>query len=203
VGDVRSAGLDKQPPLMIYLPIMQRPTFVASFVIRTPEPNPVAGIRQSVAAVDQAIPLAKSRRLDDVVSNAAALQRFQMLLLGCFALMALTLSAVGMYGVVSYSVSQKRSELGIRIALGAGRGDIRRLVIWGGLKPVISGLAAGLVLAYITGRVIASQLIAVPPLDVPVYTATIIVLLGISLAACWLPANSAARTDPLLSMRSD
>jgi predicted permease len=203
VGDVRSAGLNKEPPLMVYLPIMQRPSFVASFVIRTPERNPATAIRQTVSSVDPAIPVAKVRRLDEVISDAAALQRFQMALLGCFALMALILSAVGMYGVISYSVAQRRGEMGIRIALGAGSRAIRYLVLWGGLKPVISGLIAGLIVAYIIGRVIATLLFAVPPLDVPVYALTIVLLVAVSLAASWLPARTATRTDPMLSIRSE
>jgi predicted permease len=203
VGDVRSTGLDKQPPLMVYLPMLQRPSFGASFVIRAPEQNPGAGIRQSVAAVDATIPVAKIRPLDEVISAAAAVRRFQMTLLGCFALMALILSAIGMYGVVSYSVAQRRAELGVRIALGAGSRAILRLVLWAGLKPVISGLTAGLLAAYTVGRMIASLLYSVTPLDLPVYALTICVLVTVSLAACWLPALTATRTDPMLTIRSE
>jgi putative ABC transport system permease protein len=203
VGDVRSAGLDKEPPLMVYLPIMQRPSFGASFVIRTPDQNPGTGIRQSVAAVDPMIPVAKIRPLAEVISGAAAVRRFQMILLGCFALMALALSAIGMYGVVSYSVAQRRSELGVRIALGAGTRAIRHLVLWDGLKPVLSGMTAGLVAAYSVGRVIASLLYSVPPLDLTVYGLTVALLITVSLAACWLPARAATRTDPMLSIRSE
>jgi putative ABC transport system permease protein len=147
--------------------------------------------------------VAKIRPLDEVISAATAVRRFQMILLGCFALIALVLSAIGMYGVVSYSVAQRRSELGVRIALGAGSSAIRCLVLWGSLKPVISGLTAGLLAAYAVGRVIASLLYSVSPLDLPVYALTVALLVTVSLAACWLPALIATRTDPMLSIRSE
>lgn len=144
VGDVRSTGLDREPPLMVYLPIAQNPPDNgASFVIRTRDSTPA--IRQAVAAVNPAIAVAKIRRLDDVVAAAASVRRFQMLLLACFAGIALVLAAIGMYGVVSYSVAQRRSELGIRIALGADNRAVMALVVLGGLKPVIRGMVVGLV----------------------------------------------------------
>jgi len=202
IGDVRSTGLDHEPPLMVYLPIAQSPPGMGvSFVIRTSDRAPA--IRQAVAAVDPAIPVAKIRRLDEVVSEAAAVRRFQMLLLACFAAMALVLAAIGMYGVVSYSVAQRRNELGIRIALGADSRAVMALVLWEGLKPVVTGMLAGLVVALVAARLIASLLFSVAPLDPLVYAAAVMLLIGVSLMACWFPARAATRTDPMLSMRCE
>ncbi len=202
VGDIRSTGLDREPPLMIYLPIAQNPPGMgASFVIRTKDRAP--GIRQAVAAVDPAIPVAKIRRLDEVVSEAAAIRRFQMLLLAGFAVMALVLAAIGMYGVVANTVAQRRNELGIRIALGANSRQVMGLVLVGGLKPVITGMVAGFVAAYLGGRLIASLLFSVALLDPWVYALTAAVLISVSLIACWFPARTAAQTDPMVSIRCE
>src|SRR5260370_25838279 len=114
---------------MVSLPLAQNPPGGVSFVIRTPDPAPA--IRQAVAAIDPGIPVGKIRKLDDVISEAGAVRRFQMLLLACFAAMALLLAALGMYGVVSFSVAQRRNELGVRIALGADYGAILALVLPG------------------------------------------------------------------------
>jgi predicted permease len=201
VGDVRSTGLDREPPFMVYLPVAQDTPGGITFVVRTSDPNPA--IRQAVAAVDRAIPVAKIRRLDQLIMDAAAVRRFQMLLLTCFASMALLLAAIGMYGVVSYSVAQRRSELGIRIALGAEYKSILVLVLWGGLKPVIIGLMVGMAGAFIAGRLIGSLLFSVAPFDPVVYASAITLLTLASLAACWIPARTAARTDPITSIRCE
>ena len=201
VGDVRSIGLDREPPLMVYLPIAQFAPTGAAFVIRTTDPAPA--IRQAVAAVDPTIPIARIRSLDEVVAQAASGRRFQMLLLGSFAAMALLLAAVGMYGVVSFSVAQRRNELGIRIALGANYRSIVALVLRTGLQPVIVGIVAGLAAAILVSRLIASLLFEVAPLDPMIYASAIAVLIVVSFAACWLPARQAARTDPMASMRCE
>jgi putative ABC transport system permease protein len=201
VGDVRSTGLDREPPFMVYQPVAQVTPGSITFVVRTSDPKPP--IRQTVAAVDGALPVAKIRRLDQVVMDAAAVRRFQMLLLTCFASMALLLAAIGMYGVVSYSVAQRRTELGIRIALGAEYRSILALVLWGGLQPVITGLLAGMAAAFFAGRLISSLLFSVAPLDPLVYASAITLLTLASVAACWIPARAAARTDPLTTIRCE
>src|SRR5258706_7106729 len=186
---------------MVYQPLAQSPAGSVTFVIRTPDPAPA--VRQAVAAIDPGIPVGKIRKLDDVIAEAGAVRRFQMLLLACFAAMALLLAALGMYGVVSFSVAQRRNEMGIRIALGADYGAIVALVLRGALQPVVTGMLAGLAAAFIVSRLIGSLLFSVVPLDPLVYRLAVILLMAVSIAACWFPARAATRTDPMASLRCD
>jgi hypothetical protein len=140
VGDVRNTTAESEPPLLVYLPMAQYPSGAMTLVVRTPDPAPA--IRQAVMEVDPEMPVAMMRKLEDVVTGSIAGRRFQVLLLASFASMALLLACIGVYGVVSFSVAQKRNEFGIRIALGANRRDILTLVLRDGLKPVLVGLGA-------------------------------------------------------------
>ena len=122
---------------------------------------------------------------------------------GIFALLALALAAIGVYGVVSFSVAQRRSELGLRIALGAQTRDIARLVLKEGMKPVFVGVMAGLLAALLVARLITSLLFGVAPIDPPTYALAATILLVVAAAACWIPARNAVRIDPIETLRCD
>jgi putative ABC transport system permease protein len=157
--------------------------------------------RAQLRALDPQLPLYFVRSFDDVVRNMLMPQRMGVTLFGIFSVLALTLSAVGIYGVASYVAVLRRREMGIRVALGAARADIRRLVLGQGLMPVGIGIAAGLVLAFWAGRAAAKFLYGVSPTD-PVTFAAVSLLLGaLAAVATYAPARRAARVDPVRALR--
>src|SRR5258706_4503706 len=176
---------------MVYQPLEESRAGRGGAVSRPPDPAPA--VRQAVAASDPGIRVGKIRKLDDVIAEAGAVRRFQMLLLACFAAMALLLAALGMYGVVSFSVAQRRNEMGIRIALGADYGAIVALVLRGALQPVVTGMLAGLAAAFLVSRLISSLLFSVVPLDPLVYGLAVIRLMAVFNAACSFPGRAARR----------
>ncbi len=158
-------------------------------------------VRAQIAAMDASLPLANARTMDDVAAAALAEQHFLALLLGSFAALALLLAAVGMYGVVSFSVGQRAHEMGIRMALGAGRSAIRRLVMGEGFAMAAWGVALGLAGAAGLTRLLASQLYGVQPHDPATFLAVPAVLLAVAVAASWLPARRAASAEPAITLR--
>ncbi len=155
VGNVRTSGPDREPPLMAYTPLAEQPLPSMTFVIRTTENEPA--IRQVVESIDKTISVSRIRKMDEVLSTAFATRRFQMLLRS-FVAVGLLLAAIGVYGVVSSSVAQRQKEIGIRLALGADKGSIASLVLSEGLKPVLMGMAAGLIGAVLAAQTIQSLL---------------------------------------------
>jgi ABC-type antimicrobial peptide transport system permease subunit len=145
-------------------------------------------------------PLAKA------VSDSVAQRRFSMLLLGLFALIALFLAAVGLYGVVAYTVSQRTQEIGLRMAIGAQRSDVLRLVVGGGMKLAVAGVAIGIACALGLARLVvsmATMLYEVTPFDPASYSATALVLLVVAALACYVPARRAMRVDPIVALREE
>jgi ABC-type antimicrobial peptide transport system permease subunit len=138
-----------------------------------------------------------------IVSGSIARQQFNMLLLGLFAGLALLLGAIGLYGVISYSVVQRTRELGIRSALGAGRGELIRMVLGQGLKLTGAGLGVGLIAAFLLTRYLQSLLYGVKPLDVTVFGGVCAVLAAVAMAASYIPALRAARIDPIVALRDE
>jgi putative ABC transport system permease protein len=199
VGNVRTGGPDREPPLMVYTPLAGEPLGSMTFVIRTTDGEPA--IRQVVASIDTTISVSRIRRMDEILSNAFATRRFQMRLLASFAAVALLLAAIGVYGVVSSSVTQRQKEIGIRMALGAGRWSIASHVLSEGLKPVLMGMAAGVIGAALAGQTVRPLLFGVAPLDFSSYATGLIVLLAAVVAACWIPMRTAMRVDPITSIR--
>ncbi len=163
----------------------------------------VASARQAVAAIDPNLALSDVRTMQGVVSSSIATPRFTAVLLGVFAALALSLAAVGIYGLVSFVVAQRTGEMGIRLALGAEAADILRLVLGQGMQPVVAGLGAGLVASLLLARLLTAMLTGISARDLSTYAVVIGVLGGVGLLACWLPARRAARTDPIVAMRNE
>jgi putative ABC transport system permease protein len=139
--------------------------------------------------------------MEQLLSGSLSLRRFSGLLLGLFAALALILSIVGIYGVISYSVSQRTHELGLRMALGAQQSDVLRLVVMQGLKLTLTGLALGLAATFVVSRFLASLLFGVSPTDLPTFVTVSIVLATVALLACYIPARRATKVDPMIALR--
>jgi putative ABC transport system permease protein len=160
-----------------------------------------SAVRAEVKAMDGQLPVVKMRTMEQVLSEATDARRFNMALLVFFAGAALLLTMMGIYGVVAFLVGRRSREIGIRMALGAQRSDVLRLVLQQGMKPVALGSGAGLIGSLAASRLIASQLFGVSSTD-PLTLTSIVALLGIAaLFACWLPARRAARVDPMEALR--
>jgi predicted permease len=205
VGDVRFKSLDSAPTLAVYHSSTQISWRPMAFAVRTegPPTSLISAIRREVAAIDREQPVYNMTPLQVMLEGSIATPRFHALLILCFAGLALALAVVGAYGVMSYSVGQRTQEIGIRMALGAGRGDVLRMILRQGLAIVLTGCAAGLAGALICGRVIAGFLFQTAPTD-PVTLAGISLLLAAcTLLACYLPARRATRIDPMAALREN
>jgi len=152
--------------------------------------------------VDKDQPVADIDTMDHIVSEAIARQRFSMLLLGIFASLALVLAAVGIYGVMSYSVAQRTHEIGIRMALGARRTDVLKMTVKQGLKLVSVGMMLGLVAAFLLTRVLASLLFGISATDPVTFIGISLVLLAVAVLASYLPALRATKVDPIIALRA-
>ena len=203
VGDVRNVGLEAGPSLATYEPHPQRPWSTMNVIVRT-EGDPVnlaAAVRDGIRAIDRQLPISNISTMDQRISRSVAPQRFNMFLLGVFAALALMLAGVGIYGVMSYSVTQRTSEIGVRMALGARPGDVLRLVVGQGMMLTLTGVAIGLVAAFALTRVMGSLLFGVSATDILTFFIVSVLLTGVSLAACYLPARRAAKVDPMTALR--
>jgi putative ABC transport system permease protein len=205
VGDVRQQSLGKDPGDEIYTAQLQAPLATATLVVHTPgDPRALAGpVRQAVAALDRDLPIAQVRTMEDVVAASLAPNRFDAVLLGLFAGLALALAAVGVYGVVSYTVSQRTHEIGIRMALGAQGEDVLGLVLGQGMALVGLGLALGLAAALAATRELASLVYGVSTRDPWTFASVAAALAAVALAANLLPARRATRVDPLVALRQE
>jgi len=154
-------------------------------------------------SVDRDVPISEIRTLDEVLAASVAEPRIYTLLIGLFAALALTLAAVGLYGVVSYTVAQRTPEMGIRLALGAGRGGVVRLVLRHGLGLALTGTAIGLAVSLAVARLFTRWLPEAQPVDPLTLAAVVVLLLGVALAATWVPARRASRVDPTVALRWD
>jgi putative ABC transport system permease protein len=205
VGDVRHQALAEEAGSEAYWPQFQDPISSATLVVRgTGDPGRLTGpIREAVRALDPDLPLDKVATLSDVVSASLAQSRFKAVLLALFAGLALVLALVGVYGVVSYSVTQRTHELGIRMALGARRDQVLGLVVRQGMTQVLIGLALGLVLAWFASRFLAGQIYGLSATDPLTFVAVPLGLAAVALVANYLPARRATRVDPLVALRQD
>jgi len=203
VSDVKSASLESDVRSQVYRPHAQEPWPPMTVVLHT-EGNPLAlaaAVRNEMKALDGLIPVAKMRTMEQVVWNAASARRFNTALLAFFAVAALLLTMIGTYGVVGFLVSRRSREIGIRMALGAQRRDVLRLVLQQGMQPVAFGSFAGLVGSLAASRLIASQLYGVSATDPLTLSSILALLLIAALLACWLPARRATRVDPMEALR--
>ncbi|MEO8259474.1 MAG: ABC transporter permease [Acidobacteriota bacterium] len=205
IGDVKYSGLDRAPDDAIYRPFAQQPWPNIFLVARTPGDPAALGpvLRRVVADVDRAIAVSAVNTLDAVVSDAAAQPRFRTMLLAALAGLALALSAVGLYGVVAYSVSQRTMEIGIRMALGARRGDVVRMIVREGLWLAAAGVAIGLVGAYALVRTLTALLYGIAPTDAASFAAAAGALLLFALIASYVPARRASAIDPAIALRAE
>jgi putative ABC transport system permease protein len=205
VGNTYVDGLDAEPRAATFLPYAQAPIPFASFVVRA-HTDPLAlqgALRDAVLAVDPELPVFEVRSLEEVVAESLGDRRFNMTLLGAFATTAVLMAAVGLYGVLSFSVVQRAREIGIRRALGAQQGTVIREVVWDGFRLVLPGLLIGAVVAFLLTGFIASQVYGVSPTDPLSYLLGAVLLATVSLLACYLPARRAARVDAMVALRSE
>jgi predicted permease len=206
VGDVKDLGLDDEQVPLMYTPALQGAVFSLAFVLRTaPGFNNAGGIADSVArevrAVDPEVPVFAARTMDEVVSRALSNRRFAMLLLMLFAGLALVLSAIGIYGVMAYTVSQRIHEIGVRLALGALPRDVLRLVLRRGISMALAGAVVGLVAAVALTRWMAGLLYGVTSTDPLTYLLAPVLLGFVAVLACFVPARRAAQVDPIVALR--
>ena len=205
VGSVRYDGLDASADPTMYVPFRQD-VFSSMWVVAQAEGDPthiMPVARQVVREIDPGLPTYSATPLATVVSASVGQRRFSMLLLGAFAMVALFLAAVGIYGVVAYSVSQRTQEIGVRIAIGAERRDVLTLIVGGGMKLALAGVVIGLAGALALSRYIATMLFDVTRFDPASYGATAAMLLAIAVLACYMPARRAMKVDPIIAMRQE
>ncbi|HKQ79500.1 MAG TPA: ABC transporter permease [Blastocatellia bacterium] len=203
VADVAQYALDRQPPMQIYLADAQYPASFMTLVVRTAsDPAGFASaVRNEVRALDKEQAVFGVAALEELIGASIALRRFLMLLLLSFAAVALSMAAVGIYGVISYAVTQRTREIGIRMALGAQASDVLRLVVGQGLRLVLSGVVIGLVVALGLTRLIKTMLFGVSARDPLTFIVISMLLTVVALLACWIPARRATKVDPLLALR--
>jgi putative ABC transport system permease protein len=205
VGDVNHDGLDKAPEMQAYVPQTQWTNSLVQFVIRTSgDPQAVVNpVCREIWSVDKDQPIYRIATMGDLVSTSVAQRRFTLILIGFFAVIALLLAAVGIYGVMSQLVAQRTHEVGIRMALGAQTGDVLKLVIGEGMRLALIGLAIGLSASLALSRWLKDLLFAVEPTDPVTFSAIVFLLMVAALLACYLPARRAAKIDPLSALRHE
>ncbi len=203
VGDVRDVALSQKPGPMMYVPFSQAPLYGGEVVVRSSvsASSVAAAVRHAVHSIDKDLPVTGVESFPDAVGQSISQERFRTFVLGSFSAIALLLAAVGIFGVISYSASQRRHEIGIRMALGAQRRDVLRLILGHGAKLALFGLGVGVVFALLLTRLMASLLYSVSATDPLTFSAVAVVLLGVALTACYVPARRAMRVDPMVALR--
>jgi predicted permease len=205
VANARTMTLAKPDPMILYVPYWYRCDGYAGLVVRTRQ-DPAAmadAIRKVVWSVDAGVPVPRMRTLGGVVADSVVTRRFEMDLLVVFAVSALLLAGLGVYGVVTYSVVQRQREIGLRIALGAQRVNIYGLILREGLLPVVVGAGVGTAMALGSARLVGSLLFEVSPYDPGMAAGAVLVLVAAGGVACWLPARRAALVEPMEALRAE
>jgi len=205
VGDVRQYSLESVPPMQFYLPLWESGEWSANVVARTnlSADRLASDMRALVRSLDPAVAVADVRTGNDLVAGATAERRFETFLLTAFGGMALFLSLVGLYALMTYSVEQRTAEIGVRMALGAQPRNVMRLVLRQGSELALPGIALGFAGAWFAAQSIASLLFEVKPTDLPTFLVVALLFCAVSLAACYFPARRATRVDPLVSLRAE
>jgi len=204
VKDVRQNDFVAEPKMQMYMAHEQVGSFAPNAVVVRTSVDPQSlgtAVRKTVWEIDKDQPVSDIRSMEEIVSEAVARQRFSMVLLGVFAMLALVLAAVGIYGVMSYSVGQRTHEIGIRMALGAQRSDVLKMAVGQGLRLVLIGVAIGVVSAAVLTRVMTSLLFGVSATDPVTFIAISLLLISVALLASYIPALRAARIDPMVALR--
>jgi len=205
VGDVQYRGLDSEMQPTIYASFEQTPFPWLYVMVRTTGDSSalVRSIRTVVKDLDPRLSPAEVRQMTEVVSGTVAEPRFNMLLVSGFAFLALALAAIGIYGVIAYSVAQRTHEIGLRMALGAARSNVLSMVVWEGLLMAVLGVAAGIGGAALATRLMSNLLVGITPRDPIAFGASAMLLLMVALAASYLPARRATRVDPMVALRAE
>ena len=203
VGDVHAFGLEEKVRGTLFRPFAQDPITVVAFVVRSsgPPSNLTSSVKQAIWSVDKDQPIYKIVGLDQLANESLALRRVSSILLGAFSALALLLAALGIYGVMAFSVAQRTHEIGVRMALGAQPVSVLKMIASYGMRIVIAGIAIGLAGSFALSRVIASLLYQVKPTDGLTYALTSVLLCFIALLACYVPARRAMRVDPMVALR--
>jgi predicted permease len=205
-GDVRGASLDSDPAPMVYASAKMysgwNPMHVAIRGAIAPDAY-VASIREAVHSIDKEVPFFEVRSADDLVAESLGERRFNMYLLTCFALVALLLASVGLFGVMAYLVSQRTRDIGIRLALGASRQDVLRMIVGQGLVLAVVGALVGVAAGYAITDLMRGLLFSVTPTDPTTFIAVPVLLIVVALAACYVPARRAMKVDPLVALRTE
>jgi putative ABC transport system permease protein len=205
VGDSKHFALNERQLALGYVPHAQRPQIFTSLVVRTAG-NPLdyaKAVRNAIWSVDRDQPIWRFRAMDQDLDGSVASKKAMMWLTGSFALVALLVAAVGIYGVLSYTMSQRTQEVGIRIALGADARSVTRMVVVEGAKLVGVAVVAGLLTGAGAARLLRNQLFGVQPNDAMTFVVVTAVLSAIAIVACYLPARRASRVDPMVALRAD
>jgi putative ABC transport system permease protein len=205
-GDVKLDRSRLRASKFVYMSYSQVPApwaFPYELAVRTsvPPETLVSAIRTQVAAVDSQLAIAKVRTMDQILSTSIAQQRFNFLIMGLFAALALALVTAGIYGVVSYGAFQRTHEIGVRMALGAKPADVLRLILKAGMKLIVAGLVLGIAGAIVLTRAMSTLLVGVKSTDAITFASVAVLLASIALLACYLPARRAARVDPIVALR--
>jgi predicted permease len=204
VGDVRSAGLDRPPSLTVYVPYWQRRTWSGPSLAVKTAVDPLAlssSIRSAIRRIDSELPVLRFETMEQVVDESLAQRRFQMNLVLLFAVTALVLASLGIYGVVSYSVALRTNEMGIRMALGASVADVLKLTLRQAMTPVTIGVCSGVIAFLVAGRLLAGLLYGVVPADTVTVTSVVLILGAVAALASFVPARRASRVDPVIALR--
>ena len=203
VGNTKQYGLAAEAPVQTYEPLAHRPFNEVTLVVRTTGDPAALGnaVRAAVVGIDPDQPVSNIRTVASVVSDSVARERFAAILLGIFATVALVLAVIGIYGVMAYSVAQRTHEMGIRMALGAEAADVRRLVVFHGMRLALAGVGVGVLASFAAARALGSLLFGVSAIDPMTFAVSPILLAGAALVATYVPACRATRIDPLLALR--
>ena len=206
VGNVRHLALETAPRPELYQPLGQGTWPLVFVAVRTAPENPLTllpAVQQAVWNVNKSVPLGNPRSMNDMIARTLLQKKFTMLLLSIFAGAALLLAAIGLYGVISYSVAQRTRELGIRIALGAQKSDVLRLILWQGMTLVAAGIIFGIAASLGLTRLMATLLYGISATDPITFIALSIALLSVAFIACWLPARRASAVDPIVALHAE
>lgn len=205
VGNVRQAGLDQPPNTEVYFPVNKSAVgdLVLAIRVEGDASSYTEPLRRAMREIAPDVPVYSIRTMNEVTGATKRLREFNMILMSAFAAVALLLAAIGLYGVIAFSVGSRRREIGVRQALGADGGDIRRLVLGDGLRMIVPGVALGLLGAFALGRLIASQLYGVGAADPVVLAGSALFLIAAALAACAIPTVQATRVPPMEALRNE